>query len=146
MLTLKLTSHLSAARAASVKRQTKETRVDVSINIDGDGVCNATSQIPFLDHMLDVSFTLSAQRSEDCIAIQEIKQSRNKCTCRLVTCAEASLLVAQSSNLPDPWARVLKRQVQRWQCNSEVKYLLTAAISFPWLDECDGGSRRGHMD
>lgn len=41
------------ARAASVKRQTKETRVDVSINLDGDGVCNANSQIPFLDHMLD---------------------------------------------------------------------------------------------
>lgn len=44
-----------AARAASVTRQTKETRVDVSINLDGDGVCNANSQIPFLDHMLDVS-------------------------------------------------------------------------------------------
>jgi len=37
-----------------VTRQTKETRVDVSINLDGSGVCNSNSQIPFLDHMLDV--------------------------------------------------------------------------------------------
>lgn len=32
--------------------------MDVSINVDGDGVCNSNSQIPFLDHMLDVSCSL----------------------------------------------------------------------------------------
>ncbi|KAK9807000.1 hypothetical protein WJX72_010128 [[Myrmecia] bisecta] len=41
------------ARFGSVKRSTKETRVEVSINLDGTGVCSASSQIPFLDHMLD---------------------------------------------------------------------------------------------
>lgn len=48
-----------AARAATVNRGTKETKVDVSINLDGTGVCNANSQIPFLDHMLDVSQCLN---------------------------------------------------------------------------------------
>ncbi len=38
-----------------MKRETKETKVEVSINLDGTGVCSAHSQIPFLDHMLDVS-------------------------------------------------------------------------------------------
>ncbi|CAL5220594.1 g2635 [Coccomyxa viridis] len=41
------------ARAATVKRETKETKVEVSINLDGTGVCSSNSQIPFLDHMMD---------------------------------------------------------------------------------------------
>ncbi|KAK9904664.1 hypothetical protein WJX75_000023 [Coccomyxa subellipsoidea] len=40
-------------RSATVKRETKETKVEVSINLDGTGVCSSHSQIPFLDHMLD---------------------------------------------------------------------------------------------
>jgi len=43
-----------AARVAEVRRQTKETRVLVSVNLDGTGVCTSNSQIPFLDHMMDV--------------------------------------------------------------------------------------------
>ena len=46
---------LNTARVASVQRATKETKVDVSINLDGTGVSNSHSQIPFLDHMIDVS-------------------------------------------------------------------------------------------
>lgn len=45
--------NLPASRIGTVKRQTKETKVDVTINLDGTGICNAKSQIPFLDHMLD---------------------------------------------------------------------------------------------
>ena len=44
-----------AVRAATVKRETKETKVEASINLDGTGVCSSSSQIPFLDHMMDVS-------------------------------------------------------------------------------------------
>lgn len=33
---------------------TKETNVSVKINLDGTGVADATTGIPFLDHMLDV--------------------------------------------------------------------------------------------
>eukprot|EP00884_Botryococcus_braunii_P023146 jgi/Botrbrau1/9515/Bobra.0211s0006.1 len=40
-------------RSATVRRQTKETTVDVSINLDGTGICTSSSQIPFLDHMMD---------------------------------------------------------------------------------------------
>ena len=29
--------------------------MEVSINLDGTGVCSSSSQIPFLDHMMDVS-------------------------------------------------------------------------------------------
>ncbi len=49
-----LTNRCSAVRSATVKRETKETKVEVSINLDGTGVCSSNTQIPFLDHMLDV--------------------------------------------------------------------------------------------
>ncbi|BAZ42103.1 imidazoleglycerol-phosphate dehydratase [Calothrix sp. NIES-4101] len=39
-------------RIASVSRTTGETDVQVSINLDGSGVCHAATGIPFLDHML----------------------------------------------------------------------------------------------
>ena len=40
-------------RVASVQRVTKETSVNVRLNIDGTGVSRNDSGIPFLDHMLD---------------------------------------------------------------------------------------------
>ena len=40
------------ARTASVSRTTGETDVQVAINIDGTGQCQADTGIPFLDHML----------------------------------------------------------------------------------------------
>lgn len=42
-----------AARIGHVKRQTKETKIEVYVNIDGTGVCKNNSPIPFLNHMLD---------------------------------------------------------------------------------------------
>ncbi|MEA5572456.1 imidazoleglycerol-phosphate dehydratase HisB [Calothrix sp. UHCC 0171] len=39
-------------RMASVSRTTGETDVQVTINLDGSGVCHAATGIPFLDHML----------------------------------------------------------------------------------------------
>lgn len=44
-----------AQRIAVVERQTKETKVQVSIGIDGTGKCRADTPIHFLNHMLDVS-------------------------------------------------------------------------------------------
>ena len=43
------------ARIGEVKRVTKETNVSVKINLDGTGVAENNTGIPFLDHMLDVS-------------------------------------------------------------------------------------------
>ncbi|GMI84014.1 HISTIDINE BIOSYNTHESIS 5B [Hibiscus trionum] len=40
-------------RIGVVERVTKETNVWVKINLDGNGVANSTTSIPFLDHMLD---------------------------------------------------------------------------------------------
>ncbi|XP_040957285.1 imidazoleglycerol-phosphate dehydratase 1, chloroplastic isoform X1 [Gossypium hirsutum] len=40
-------------RIGEVKRVTKETNVWVKINLDGTGVANSSTSIPFLDHMLD---------------------------------------------------------------------------------------------
>lgn len=39
-------------RTASVSRTTGETDVQVTLNLDGTGNCNAQTGIPFLDHML----------------------------------------------------------------------------------------------
>lgn len=41
------------SRTASVSRATKETDVQVSLNLDGQGHCVAATGVPFLDHMLD---------------------------------------------------------------------------------------------
>ncbi|KAL0725012.1 hypothetical protein Bca4012_039611 [Brassica carinata] len=42
-----------SARIGEVKRETKETNVLVKINLDGNGVADSSTGIPFLDHMLD---------------------------------------------------------------------------------------------
>ncbi len=41
------------ARSAQVQRGTKETRVDVSLDLDGEGTSDVTTGVPFFDHMLD---------------------------------------------------------------------------------------------
>jgi imidazoleglycerol-phosphate dehydratase len=40
-------------RTASRKRETKETRVAVTVDLDGTGRTDVTTGIPFYDHMLD---------------------------------------------------------------------------------------------
>jgi imidazoleglycerol-phosphate dehydratase len=42
-----------AERKATVKRDTLETQVQVSINLDGNGLSKIATGVPFLDHMLD---------------------------------------------------------------------------------------------
>ncbi|MDO4343493.1 MAG: imidazoleglycerol-phosphate dehydratase HisB [Eubacteriales bacterium] len=41
------------ARIATIQRDTKETNIRLTLNIDGSGNCNADSGIPFFDHMLN---------------------------------------------------------------------------------------------
>ncbi|MBD1928694.1 imidazoleglycerol-phosphate dehydratase HisB [Trichocoleus sp. FACHB-90] len=43
---------LLSPRTATVSRKTGETDVLVTVNLDGNGTCNANTGIPFLDHML----------------------------------------------------------------------------------------------
>ena len=40
------------ARVATIKRHTKETRIDLSLKLDGAGKSKIRTGIPFFDHML----------------------------------------------------------------------------------------------
>lgn len=40
-------------RTASVKRDTLETQIEVSVNLDGSGKSEFETGVPFLDHMMD---------------------------------------------------------------------------------------------
>jgi imidazoleglycerol-phosphate dehydratase len=40
-------------RKASIERNTKETKINITLNLDGTGVSNISTGIGFLDHMLE---------------------------------------------------------------------------------------------
>ncbi len=40
-------------RSATIKRETNETQIEVSIDLDGTGKANLELDVPFLEHMLD---------------------------------------------------------------------------------------------
>ena len=42
-----------AERNASVKRHTRETQINITVNIDGMGTTKLNTGVPFLEHMLD---------------------------------------------------------------------------------------------
>lgn len=44
---------VAMARTAQISRQTKETSIEVSINLDGSGQASVSTGIPFYDHMLE---------------------------------------------------------------------------------------------
>ena len=41
------------SRSASVRRDTSETQIEVSVNLDGTGARTLNTGVPFFDHMLD---------------------------------------------------------------------------------------------
>lgn len=58
------------SRVSSVKRQTNETNIELTLNIDGEGQSNLKTGVPFLNHMLDLvakhgQFDLTVHASGD---------------------------------------------------------------------------------
>lgn len=60
-------------RVGHVSRVTKETSVDVKINLDGTGICECDTGIPFLDHMLDVRTSPFTRLSHHWIVLTNLK-------------------------------------------------------------------------
>jgi imidazoleglycerol-phosphate dehydratase len=48
------TGHESSVRTAAVKRQTNETDIQLAFTVDGSGVSEIETDVPFLNHMLDL--------------------------------------------------------------------------------------------
>lgn len=46
-------SGVLSLRKSSITRETKETRIEVSVNLDGHGQYDINTGVPFLDHMLE---------------------------------------------------------------------------------------------
>jgi imidazoleglycerol-phosphate dehydratase len=44
---------MQQARSAQIRRETRESRIEVTLNVDGSGQAQVTTGIGFLDHMLD---------------------------------------------------------------------------------------------
>jgi imidazoleglycerol-phosphate dehydratase len=44
---------VSSERQAELKRETKETKIDLALDVDGSGTCQIATGIPFFDHMLE---------------------------------------------------------------------------------------------
>jgi imidazoleglycerol-phosphate dehydratase len=42
----------SAPRTANVKRETSESSIDLSLNLDGSGISTISTSVPFYDHLL----------------------------------------------------------------------------------------------
>lgn len=45
-------SVVPTARTAEISRATKESSVEVALNLDGTGICDISTGVPFYDHML----------------------------------------------------------------------------------------------
>ncbi|MBE1444278.1 imidazoleglycerol-phosphate dehydratase HisB [Paenibacillus sp. OAS669] len=66
-----MAEQLQATRTASIARKTNETDIQLNFNVDGSGVSEIETEVPFLNHMLDL-FTKHGQFDLQVKAIGDI--------------------------------------------------------------------------
>ncbi|MEX1031607.1 MAG: imidazoleglycerol-phosphate dehydratase HisB [Paenibacillaceae bacterium] len=83
----------SAVRAASVSRTTNETDIKLSFGVDGTGISSLETDVPFLNHMLDL-FTKHGKFDLDVVAKGDIEVDDHHTTEDIGICLGQTLLKA----------------------------------------------------
>lgn len=84
----------AAERVGTAERKTHETRVSVSIGLDGTGIAKNSTGVPFLNHMLD---QISSHGLFDLCVDAEVRVVRGMCVCRVCTLSVGGMLCGERS-------------------------------------------------
>ncbi len=83
----------NSSRSSSVSRTTNETDIQLAFNVDGTGISSLETDVPFLNHMLDL-FTKHGKFDLDVVAKGDIEVDDHHTTEDIGICLGQTLLTA----------------------------------------------------